>query len=146
MITVTCNGCFDGLHPGHLFHLGYCAAQGDRLVVGINDDAYLRRKKREPYFTAAERREMLLSLGCVSEVRIFAEDDPREFLRGVQPWVHCTGGEYGPDCAEAELCRAQGIRHVLTPRLPLWSTTQLPAEFRALMARIIRTGSPLNVA
>ena len=137
MITVTCNGCFDGLHPGHLFYLGYCAAQGDRLVVGLNDDDYLRRKKREPHYKAAKRSEMLLRLGCVSEVRIFGEGDPREFLRAIEPQVHCTGGEYGPDCAEAELCRQLDIRLVLVPRLPHWSTTDLPNEFRTLMAQII---------
>ncbi len=146
MITVTCNGCFDGLHPGHLFYLGYCAARGDRLVVGINDDAYLRRKKREPHFTTAERSEMLLRLGCVSEVRVFTEDDPCDFLRGVQPQVHCTGGEYGPDCTEATLCRSLGIRLVLIPRLPHWSTTHLPDGFRTLMAQIIRNDSTANLA
>ena len=43
---VTCNGAFDGLHPGHLFYLGFCRGQGDELVVGINGDDYIRNKKQ----------------------------------------------------------------------------------------------------
>ena len=46
---VTCNGCFDSLHLGHLFYLGFCAgvanAHSSTLVVGVNDDHHIEKVK-----------------------------------------------------------------------------------------------------
>ena len=39
------NGCFDILHAGHVTYLEQARAQGDRLIVGVNDDASVTRLK-----------------------------------------------------------------------------------------------------
>lgn len=124
--TATCNGCFELLHPGHLFYLGYCTAQGDRLVIGLNSDAYIRRKKnRSPCVNEGQRREILLDLGIASSVIVFEENDPSEFLRIVRPDIHCIGEEYRGVAPELEVCQDIGIRVAYVPRIGSWSTTRM---------------------
>lgn len=126
MKIVTCNGCFDGLHPGHLFFLGYAKAQGDKLVVGINSDEYISQNKRkQPLFDQETRKNVLLALGVVDEVHIFYEDNPIEFIRSVQPQVHCTGEEYRGKAVEMTIVRQIGAEMCWVPRTKIWSTSQL---------------------
>jgi D-beta-D-heptose 7-phosphate kinase/D-beta-D-heptose 1-phosphate adenosyltransferase len=90
------NGCFDLLHPGHLGLLRRAAAEGDVLVVGINDDASVRRLKGagRPIYPAAERAEILLAVRWVDHVTIFPEDTPLETIEAVRPDVLVKGAEY----------------------------------------------------
>ncbi|MFQ5582552.1 MAG: adenylyltransferase/cytidyltransferase family protein, partial [Mariprofundaceae bacterium] len=37
------NGCFDLLHPGHVYYLEAARALGDVLIIGLNDDDSIRR-------------------------------------------------------------------------------------------------------
>lgn len=122
-IVVTCNGCFDGLHPGHLFFLGYCAAQGDKLFIGVNSDDYIRRVKGREPVPLAERISALTALGIAESVECFDEDDPRRFIERINPSVHCIGGEYGGTAVELETCRNRCIGVVWVPRVGSWSTT-----------------------
>ena len=125
MTIVTCNGCFDGLHPGHMFFLGFCRAQGDFLIVGINSDRYLREHKRQNFLPAEERKKALLELGFIEAVVIFDEEGPCRFISNVNPQVHCTGEEYRGRAVEEPLCREKGIRLVYVPRVGKWSSTAL---------------------
>jgi D-beta-D-heptose 7-phosphate kinase/D-beta-D-heptose 1-phosphate adenosyltransferase len=120
-----CNGCFDGLHPGHMFFLGFCRGQGDRLVVGINSDEYIRSKKGREPVPYAERAAALRAIGCIEAVVIFEECNPSVFIRSVHPDVHCIGEEYRDTAAELETCRELGIDVVYVPRVGKWSTTGL---------------------
>lgn len=125
MITVTGNGCFDGLHHGHMFYLGFCRARGDKLYIGINSDEYIRRKKRDVFVTAVERRQALIDLGFIEDVIIFNEDDPWEFIKKIHPDVHCIGQEYMGFAPEEEPCRKNNIKVVYVPRVGKWSTTSI---------------------
>jgi rfaE bifunctional protein nucleotidyltransferase chain/domain len=126
MRIVTCNGCFDGLHKGHLFFLGFCRAQGDLLIVGINSDNYMRKKKKkEPMFNQNERKRMLEETGIPSKVIIFEENDPIEFIKAIKPQVHCTGIEYIEKCSESKICQNLGISLVFVPRVGNWSSTEM---------------------
>ncbi len=40
------NGCFDLLHVGHIHYLQHARALGERLIVGLNDDASVRQPER----------------------------------------------------------------------------------------------------
>lgn len=126
-IRVTVNGCFDGLHPGHLFMLGYALAQGTELVVGINSDEYIQRHKGKVMVTASDRVAALRMLGFIAHVVVFVEDTPIEFLKIVRPEVHCTGMEYARagKCAEAAWCKDNAVRLVFVPRVGNWSSTQM---------------------
>ncbi len=93
------NGVFDLLHPGHVELLQFARAQGDLLVVGVNDDDSVRRLKGEkrPIFPQAERLEVLAALACVDYVVPFAEDTPLELIRALgRIDVLVKGGDYAP--------------------------------------------------
>ena len=107
------NGCFDVLHVGHVRYLADAAAQADRLVVAINDDASVTRLKGSgrPIMSAAERAEMIAALERVDYVVVFADPDVNRLLRLVRPDVHCKGTDYTPESVpERETVRALGGR------------------------------------
>jgi D-beta-D-heptose 7-phosphate kinase/D-beta-D-heptose 1-phosphate adenosyltransferase len=92
------NGVFDVLHPGHVDVLEFARGCGDLLVVGVNDDASVRRlakKGDRPIFPLAERMEVLAALACVDYVISFSEDTPLELIRALSTvTVLVKGGDY----------------------------------------------------
>jgi rfaE bifunctional protein nucleotidyltransferase chain/domain len=90
------NGCFDVLHVGHTRYLAGAAAQGDRLVVAINDDQSVRGLKGagRPVLSAADRAEMVAALDGVDYVVTFADPDVNRLLHLLKPDVHCKGTDY----------------------------------------------------
>jgi D-beta-D-heptose 7-phosphate kinase/D-beta-D-heptose 1-phosphate adenosyltransferase len=97
--VVFTNGVFDLLHPGHVELLQFARGQGDILVVGVNDDASVRRLKGEkrPIFPLAERMEVLAALECVDYVVPFSEDTPLQLIRALgRIDVLVKGGDYAP--------------------------------------------------
>ena len=98
--VVFTNGVFDLLHPGHIQLLQFARGQGDILVVGVNDDASVRRLKGEkrPIFPLAERMEVLAALECVDYIIPFSEDTPRQLIRALSRIdVLVKGGDYTPE-------------------------------------------------
>jgi D-beta-D-heptose 7-phosphate kinase/D-beta-D-heptose 1-phosphate adenosyltransferase len=87
MTLVFTNGVFDLLHAGHVRLLEFARSQGDRLIVAINSDAAVRRIKGpdRPVIPVQERAEILRSLRCVDEVRIFDDDTPINLIRQLRP-------------------------------------------------------------
>jgi rfaE bifunctional protein nucleotidyltransferase chain/domain len=93
------NGCFDLLHAGHVRSLAEARSLGDRLVVGVNSDASVRRLKgaQRPVLPARERAELVASLACVDWVAIFRDDTPLSLIRAIQPDVLAKGGDWPLD-------------------------------------------------
>ena len=93
------NGCFDILHAGHVTYLEQARAQGDRLVLAVNDDASVSRLKGpgRPINSVDRRMAVLAGLGAVDWVVSFAEDTPENLLRAVKPDVLVKGGDYAID-------------------------------------------------
>jgi D-beta-D-heptose 7-phosphate kinase/D-beta-D-heptose 1-phosphate adenosyltransferase len=93
------NGCFDVLHVGHVDSLNKARALGDRLVVGLNSDASVKRLKgaSRPVNSEADRAKMLAALESVDAVVLFEEDTPRELLSHLRPNVAAKGGDYRPE-------------------------------------------------
>jgi rfaE bifunctional protein nucleotidyltransferase chain/domain len=113
----TANGSFDLFHIGHLRFLQEAAGQADLLIVGVNSDASVRRYKSpdRPVNGEAHRAELVAALEVVDHVLIFDEDDPRTFLAAIKPDVHVNGAEYGENCIESDVVRANGGRiHLVT--------------------------------
>ena len=75
MSKVLVTGGFDPLHRGHIALLKDAKQQGTYLIVGLNSDKWLSRKKGRPFMTYEERKEILLSLSCVDEVISFNDDN-----------------------------------------------------------------------
>ena len=101
------NGCFDLLHVGHTRYLQAAAAEGDRLVVAINDDESVRSLKgaddrggqeagvpARPILAASDRAELVAALRCVDYVVIFPEHTVGPLLNELRPDVHCKGTDY----------------------------------------------------
>jgi D-beta-D-heptose 7-phosphate kinase/D-beta-D-heptose 1-phosphate adenosyltransferase len=132
MKLVFTNGCFDGLHPGHLSLLEYARGLGDRLVVAINSDASVRALKGlgRPLFTALDRRRMLLALRCVDEVRLFdTEEHLLQLITKLRPAVLVKGGQYcGARMPGSEFAGKVSF----APMVPGFSTTNLIERIRRL--------------
>ena len=94
--VVWTNGVFDILHIGHLKLLRHAHSLGDRLIVGINSDASVKRLKGDlrPINNQETRKQLLLELGFIDEVLIFDEDTPLEIIEKVQPDLIVKGGDY----------------------------------------------------
>ena len=133
--VVFTNGCFDILHVGHLQTLTRAAAQGTKLVVGVNSDASVQRLKgpTRPVNSEEDRATLLSGLRCVDAVTVFEEDTPVPLLEVLQPEVHVKGGDYKvEDLPEAETVKAYGGRIVIIDLVPGRSTTGLIEKTRTL--------------
>ncbi len=97
--VVLANGDFDLVHVGHVRYLEGSKAQGDFLVVGVNDDLSTARRKGagRPILPARERAEIVAALECVDVVVVFAGDDVTGLLSSLRPDVHCKGTDYTRD-------------------------------------------------
>ncbi len=93
------NGCFDLLHPGHINLLHQARALGDRLVIGLNTDASVKRLKGEkrPILSETDRASMLNALECVDLVVLFDEDTPIELIKTLKPEILVKGADYKPE-------------------------------------------------
>ena len=131
--VVATGGCFDLLHAGHVRALQAARALGDCLIVCLNSDASVRRRKGpdRPLTGADDRGAILAALGCVDAVIVFEEDDPRAVLREIRPHVWAKGGDYAvADLPEAATLAEWGGRVVLVPYVAGRSTTNLIDEAR----------------
>jgi D-beta-D-heptose 7-phosphate kinase/D-beta-D-heptose 1-phosphate adenosyltransferase len=116
--VVFTNGCFDLLHPGHLRLLSKAAAEGDVLVVAINDDDSVWGLKGagRPIYPAEERSEVLLALRWVDYVTVFPEETPLAAIERVRPDVLVKGAEYRErDIVGASFVKSLGGRVVRVP-------------------------------
>ncbi len=95
-VVVWTNGVFDILHIGHLKLLRHAHSLGNRLIVGINSDASVKRLKGDlrPINDQDTRKELLLELGFVDDVIIFDEDTPLESMTNLEPDIIVKGGDY----------------------------------------------------
>ena len=122
------NGCFDILHPGHVKVLTAARGVCDRLIVGLNSDASVRRLKGEgrPVQDERARAEVLAALEAVDLVAIFEDDTPIELITKVRPSVLVKGGDYTREQVVGhEIVEAAGGEVVLVDIMPGHSTTSL---------------------
>ncbi|MDO6564781.1 bifunctional D-glycero-beta-D-manno-heptose-7-phosphate kinase/D-glycero-beta-D-manno-heptose 1-phosphate adenylyltransferase HldE [Amphritea sp. 1_MG-2023] len=122
------NGCFDILHAGHVGYLEQARAQGDRLVLAINDDESVRRLKGEgrPINPVERRKAVLAGLEAVDWVVSYAEDTPERLLAQVRPEVLVKGGDYGLDgVVGGEFVRSYGGEVKVLSFLDNCSTTAI---------------------
>lgn len=73
--VVLVTGGFDPLHSGHIEYFKAARELGDHLVVGVNSDEWLTRKKGRPFMPFAERANIIKHLDMVDEVIAFNDDD-----------------------------------------------------------------------
>ncbi len=122
------NGCFDLLHPGHISLLHQAKALGDRLVIGLNTDASIRRLKgmQRPILPASDRGAILCALECVDLVVCFDEDTPLELIAAIRPDILVKGSDYTLDrVVGRELVESYGGCVKLVDLLQGYSTTRI---------------------
>lgn len=122
------NGCFDILHPGHVKVLTAARAACDRLIVGLNSDASVRRLKGadRPVQDERARAEVLAALEAVDLVVIFEEDTPIDLITRITPSVLVKGGDYTREQVVGhEVVEAAGGTVVLVDILKGFSTSAL---------------------
>jgi rfaE bifunctional protein nucleotidyltransferase chain/domain len=94
------NGCFDILHRGHVEYLQEAAALGDRLVIGVNTDASVKRLNKgadRPLNDEGSRAKVLAALRLVDAVVLFDQDTPLELIQAIGPDVLVKGGDWRED-------------------------------------------------
>jgi D-beta-D-heptose 7-phosphate kinase/D-beta-D-heptose 1-phosphate adenosyltransferase len=122
------NGCFDILHLGHIRLLDFARGNGDRLVVGVNADASVRRLKgpTRPINDENDRAELLAALSAVDAVIVFGEDTPQALIEALKPDVLIKGADYSVEqIVGAEFVLANGGKVVRFDILPGKSTTNI---------------------
>jgi rfaE bifunctional protein nucleotidyltransferase chain/domain len=122
------NGCFDILHPGHLFSLAQTAQEADFLVVGLNSDASVQRLKgpTRPINNTESRAIVLSNLVLVDMVVVFEEDTPLELISTLLPNVLVKGGDYTIETiVGAKEVIANGGKVIINPIVEGFSTTGL---------------------
>ena len=120
------NGCFDLLHPGHISLLRQARQAADRLVVGLNGDASVRRLKGadRPVQGESARAQVLASLETVDLVVVFAEDTPVRLIEALRPDCLVKGSDYTVDqVVGADIVQGYGGTVLIAENEPGYSTT-----------------------
>ena len=127
------NGCFDCLHCGHLSSLEQAREFCDRLVVAVNDDAYVRRHKgpTRPIQDEKTRVKVLAGLELVDAVTVFGEETAADVLAALKPDVYAKEGYDLETLPEATLVRSWGGECRTLKRVPGYSTTEIEQRLKA---------------
>jgi D-beta-D-heptose 7-phosphate kinase/D-beta-D-heptose 1-phosphate adenosyltransferase len=131
------NGCFDILHPGHVKVLTSARGACDRLIVGLNSDASVKRLKGEgrPVQDERARAEVLAALEAVDLVVLFEEDTPIRLIGEIKPSVLVKGGDYTRETVVGhDIVEANGGTVILVDMLQGHSTTSLVNRARGEVA------------
>ncbi|MEQ9256700.1 MAG: D-glycero-beta-D-manno-heptose 1-phosphate adenylyltransferase, partial [Alphaproteobacteria bacterium] len=129
------NGCFDLIHPGHVSVLAQARAAADRLIVGLNTDASVRRLKGagRPLQEEGARAQVLAAFADVDAVGLFDEDTPVALIERLRPDVLVKGADYRPeDVPGREEVESWGGRLLLVAIEPGFSTTGLARKASGL--------------
>lgn len=115
-IVVAVSGGFDPLHIGHVRMFEKAKKLGEKLIVIINCDDWLVRKKGFAFMPEKERSEIIKALGSVDAVYIHHSKDHHvcDALKKIKPDIFANGGDRKNinDIPEAEICKSLGIKMV----------------------------------
>jgi rfaE bifunctional protein nucleotidyltransferase chain/domain len=121
-------GCFGLLHAGHVGLLQAARRLGDCLVVGVDSDPSVRRRKgpQRPLRPVKPLGDRVRVLTALAE---FDEDTPERLLADLRPHIWVKGGDdSGADLPEAALLQDWGGQAVLLPCLDGRSSTAIVAR------------------
>ncbi len=118
-IIVAVSGGFDPIHIGHIRMFQEAKKMGDKLVVILNNDNWLRKKKGYVFMPQEERAEIIKAVAGVDEV-VFTEhpENPADMsvcaeLLKIRPDIFCNGGDrHAGNVPEAAACEEIGCQMV----------------------------------
>lgn len=122
------NGCFDLIHPGHIRYLKEAKETGDIFVLGVNSDESVRKLKGEgrPFFSLAERLEILSSIIYIDFLIPFSEERPLKIIEILKPDFHCKGGDYkAEEVPEREIVEKYGGKVLIVGGEKIYSSSQI---------------------
>ena len=125
--VVQCHGCFDLLHIGHIRHFEAAKRAGDRLVVTVTADRFVKKGENRPVFSEAQRMEAVRALACVDDVRLSEHPTAAEAIREIRPAVFAKGLDYSDenlDVGELAALKEVGGQLLIT-QTEKWSSTEL---------------------
>jgi rfaE bifunctional protein nucleotidyltransferase chain/domain len=127
--VVFTNGCFDVLHQGHVDYLNKTRGLGDYLIVGLNNDASVKRQGKgddRPINNEKARATVLCSLACVDAVILFDEETPLKLIEAIQPDILVKGGDYTVQTiVGADIVLKSGGKVEIIPLTEGYSTTAI---------------------
>jgi cytidyltransferase-like protein len=137
LVTVAVSGGFDPIHVGHIRLLREAAKLGDRLVVILNSDDFLLKKKGFVFWPLADRKEMLESIKGVDEVVPAVDKDQTvcATLEMIKPDIFAKGGIWASEesIPEGAVCRKIGCKLVThVGGSQVWTETDLSAKVKEL--------------
>lgn len=133
--VVLTNGCFDLMHPGHVYLLQQAAAFGDRLWIALNSDRSVKSLKgpMRPILSENLRAYELSALRFVDGVFLFDGSQVQSEIRQFRPDVYVRAADRTlADLNSKELCalREVGAAIEFVGFLPDFSTTKLIERLR----------------
>lgn len=102
MKVVVVSGGFDPVHSGHIDYINCASKLGDILIVALNSDAWLIKKKEEFFMPYIERKAIIENLKSVHKVIDFEDDDIGSCINGLKKIknmypsdtiLFCNGGD-----------------------------------------------------
>ena len=84
MNIIVVSGGFDPIHSGHIEYLKSAKEYGDKLIVALNSDSWLVKKKGKPFMTFSERKSILEAIQYVDEVIDFEDDKKGSCINGLR--------------------------------------------------------------
>jgi D-glycero-beta-D-manno-heptose 1-phosphate adenylyltransferase len=129
------NGCFDIVHLGHIDYLEKARNLGDKLVLGLNTDASVKRLKGEtrPVVSEYARSRMMAAFEFVDAVVLFDEPTPQELIETVKPDILVKGDDYTVETiVGADFVMAKGGEVKTIPLVKGYSTTSLIEKIKAI--------------
>lgn len=117
MDIVVLSGGFDPLHEGHIAMLDHASKAYDYVIVGINSDEWLTRKKGRPFMSFKTREAIIGSLRQVNDIWAFddSDDSAIDLIKKIRerfPDDNITfgnGGDRNGNFAEFDYCKENGI-------------------------------------
>src|SRR3989344_8325339 len=119
-IVVAVSGGMDPLHVGHIRLFQEAKKLGDKLVVILNNDNWLRNKKTQIFMNQNERKEIVQAVDGVDEVVLTSHGSkPKDMsvskeLEKIRPDIFVKGGNQrkDKDVPEVEICKKIGCKMV----------------------------------
>lgn len=114
-VIVAVSGAFDPIHTGHIRYIHEASKLGDKLIVILNSDQFLLRKKGFVFMPFIEREEILRSIKGVDDVVVSIDEDQtvRKTLEVVKPNIFAKGGNSLDHIPEVNICKILGCKVVM---------------------------------
>ena len=131
MKVVLAHGVFDVLHAGHIRHLDQARAFGDKLIVSVVPDKFVR-KTHSLYVPEADRIFLLKALCMVDDAILCGGPGPEKLLKSLRPNIYVRGSEYvAQDRPEYALVKKLGIAVGFTRPIALHTSDLIKKIARA---------------